>query len=140
MKLKQVLAIVGISATTAVASVWGFGKIMQRKFNGNQEIGKIPANYAGYYGNTNVPATMDFTAAATTATPAVVHIKTKTKAKQVTNNLPSQRTPSSDMFGGAMFEEFFNGPKMSKKSHFKNPHITLHVSVMNQVRPHVFVQ
>ncbi len=113
MKLKQVLAIVGISATTAVASVWGFGKVMQRKFNGNQEVGKIPANYAGYYGNTNVPATMDFTAAATTATPAVVHIKTKTKAKQVTNNLPRQRNPLSDMFGGDMFDDFFNGPRMS---------------------------
>lgn len=113
MKLKQVLAIVGISATTAIASVWGFGKLMQPKFRGVQEAGKIPANYAGYFGSNNVPANLDFTAPATAATPAVVHIKTKTKAKQVTNNLPRQRNPLSDMFGGDLFDEFFNGPRMS---------------------------
>jgi len=113
MKLKQILAVVAISATTAVASVWGFGKLVQNKFNGTQDASKIPANYAGYFGKNNVPASMDFTAAATTATPAVVHIKTKTKAKQVTNNLPRQKNPFSDMFGGDMFEEFFNGPRMS---------------------------
>lgn len=113
MKLKQILTIVGISATTAIASVWGFGKMMQSRFSGIQDPGKIPANYAGYFGKTNVPAAIDFTAPATAATPAVVHIKTKTKAKQITNNLPRQRTPFSDMFGGDMFEEFFNGPRMS---------------------------
>ncbi|MFY7964361.1 MAG: trypsin-like peptidase domain-containing protein, partial [Chitinophagaceae bacterium] len=113
MKLKQILAIVGISATTAVASVWGFGKMVQNRFTGTQEVGKIPANYAGYFGKSNVPISMDFTAAASSATPAVVHIKTKTKAKQITNNLPRQRNPFSDMFGGDMFEEFFNGPRMS---------------------------
>ena len=111
MKLKQILAVVGISATTAIASVWGFGKIMQNKFTGIQESGKIPANYAGYFGKANVPASMDFTAAATAATPAVVHIKTKTKARQVTNNLPRQQNPLGDMFGGELFEQFF-GPRM----------------------------
>lgn len=113
MKVKQILAIVGISASTAIASVWGFGKIMQNKFNGTQDFGKIPANYAGYFGNNKVPANLDFTAPATAATPAVVHIKTKTKAKQITNNLPRQKNPFSDMFGGDMFEEFFNGPRMN---------------------------
>ena len=113
MKLKQVLAIVGISATTAVASVWGFGKMMQNHFTGTQDAGKVPANYAGFFGNKNVPASMDFTAPALAATPAVVHIKTKTKAKQITNNLPRQKNPFSDMFGGDMFDEFFNGPRMS---------------------------
>lgn len=113
MTLKQIVAIVALSATTAVASVWGFQKLSQTKFNGTQDASKIPANYAGYFGKTNVPASMDFTAAATTATPAVVHIKTKTKAKQITNNLPRQKNPLSEMFGGDMFEEFFNGPRMS---------------------------
>ncbi len=112
MKLKQILAIVGISATSAIASVWGYGKLMQNHFTGTQEAGKVPANYAGYFGKNNVPASMDFTAPATSATPAVVHIKTKTKAKQVTNNLPRQKNPFSDMFGGDMFDELFNGPRM----------------------------
>lgn len=113
MKLKQILAVVAISATTAVASVWGFGKMMQKKFNGVQATDKLPVNYAGYFGNNNnVPANLDFTAPATAATPAVVHIKTKTKQKQVTNNLPRQKNPFSDMFGGDMFDEFFNGPRV----------------------------
>jgi serine protease Do len=111
MKLKQIATIVGISATTAIASVWGYGKLMQNKFTGTQEVGKIPANYAGYYGNNNVPTAIDFTAPATAATPAVVHIKTKTKQKQITNNLPRQRNPMNDMFGGDLFEQFF-GPQM----------------------------
>ena len=112
MKIKQILTVVAISATTALVSVWGFGKMMQSKFNGTQEAGKIPANYAGYFGKTNVPVSMDFTAAATTATPAVVHIKTKTKEKRVTNNLPKNQNPFNDMFGGEIFEQFFGGPRV----------------------------
>ncbi len=114
MKLKQILSIAAISATTAIISVWAFGKFSQNRFTGTQEVGKIPANYAGYFGDNKVPAAIDFTAPATAATPAVVHIKTKTKAKQVSNNLPGrQRNPFSDMFGGDMFDDFFNGPRMS---------------------------
>jgi serine protease Do len=109
MNAKQILAIVGISATTAITSVWGYGKFIEKKFTGTQDGTKIPANYVGYYGNNNAGTGLDFTTPATSATPAVVHIKTKTKAKQVTNNLPRQRNPFGDMFGGDMFEEFFGG-------------------------------
>ena len=113
MKFKQILSIAAISATTAIISVWAFGKFTQNRFTGIQEVGKIPANYAGYFGDAKVPASLDFTAPATAATPAVVHIKTKIKAKQVSNNLPRQKNPFSDMFGGDMFDDFFNGPRMS---------------------------
>lgn len=114
MNLKQTLGIVAISATTAIASVWAVGKINNNRFSGTQDQGKIPANYAGYFGNNNVPANLDFTAPATAATPAVVHIKTKTNAKQITNNLPRQKNPLSDMFGGDdFFDQFFNGPRMN---------------------------
>jgi serine protease Do len=44
------------------------------------------------------------------ATPAVVHIKTKTKARQVTNNLPRGRNPFSDLFGDD-FGDLFGGPQ-----------------------------
>ncbi|MGG2377432.1 hypothetical protein ACE400_29985, partial [Salmonella enterica] len=81
-----VLAVVAISATTAVASVWGFGKLTQARYTGTQEPGTLPVNYAGFFGNNAPGSTVDFTQAATSATPAVVHIKTKTKAKQVSNN------------------------------------------------------
>ena len=113
MKFKQILSIAAISATTAILSVLAFNKFSQNRFTGTQEAGKIPANYVRNDGGNKVPASIDFTAAAISATPAVVHIKTKTKAKQLSNNLPRQRNPFSDMFGGDMFDDFFNGPRMS---------------------------
>jgi Do/DeqQ family serine protease len=113
MNLKNILTVVAISATTAVASVWGYSKFEQSQMTGIQEPGKLPVNYAGFFDKDNTPATVvDFTPAATAATPAVVHIKTKTKARQVTNNVPRQRNPFSDFFGDDMFEDFFGGPRV----------------------------
>jgi len=113
MNLKNVLAVIAISATTAVASVWGYNHFEQSQMAGMQEPGKLPVNYAGFFDKDNAPATaVDFTPAATAATPAVVHIKTKTKAKQVTNNSPRQRNPFSDFFGDDSFDDFFGGPRV----------------------------
>lgn len=111
MKLNNILAVVAISATTAVLSVWGYGKVLEHQNAGIQEQGKVPANYAGFFGNTPAGAAVDFTPAATTATPAVVHIKTKTKARQVSNNTTKQRNPFSDFFGDD-FGDFFGGPRV----------------------------
>lgn len=113
MRLNNILAIVAISATTAVLSVWGFGKFTDYRNAGLQEAGKLPVNYAGFFGNNNTPGGLvDFTPAATSATPAVVHIKTKTKARQVSNNsTPRQRNPFSDFFGDD-FGDFFGGPRV----------------------------
>ncbi len=111
MNLKNILAVVAISTTTAITSVWGYGKFVQSQYSGIQEPGKVPVNYAGFFGNNNNPTgPVDFTAAATSATPAVVHIKTKIKARQVSNN-QRQRNPFGDMFGGDMFDDFFGGPR-----------------------------
>ncbi|WP_076382290.1 trypsin-like peptidase domain-containing protein [Filimonas lacunae] len=115
MKLKSILLVVVISALTAVLSVWGYSKWMQKQYAGTQESGKLPVNYAGFFDKNNAPAgPVDFTAAATSATPAVVHIKTRTKAKQVTNNLPNRgRNPLSDFFGDDdPFSDFFGGPRV----------------------------
>jgi Do/DeqQ family serine protease len=112
MNLKNIVAIVAISASTAFVTVWGYGEIQKRKYAGMQEAGKLPVNYAGFFDKGNAGNTVDFTAAATAATPAVVHIKTKTKAKQVSNNLPRQKSPFGDLFGDDMFDQFFNGPRM----------------------------
>ena len=115
MKLKNILAVVAISATTAVLSVWGYGKFLARQTAGIQEAGKLPVNYAGFYGNNNAPGSaVDFTPAATSATPAVVHIKTKTKARQVSNNQSQRggRNPFADLFGGDDLNDFFGGPRM----------------------------
>jgi Do/DeqQ family serine protease len=113
MKLKNVLLVVVISAATAVLSVWGYGKWMQKQYAGTQEPGKLPVNYAGFFDKNAPVGPVDFTAAATSATPAVVHIKTRTKARQVTNNLPKRRNPFSDFFGDDdPFSDFFGGPRV----------------------------
>lgn len=109
MNLKNILAVVAISATTAVLSVWGFSKYNDYQRIGMQEEGKLPVNYAGFFDkNNNIGSAVDFTPAATSATPAVVHIKTKTKARQVSNR---QRNPFADMFGDD-FGDFFGGPRV----------------------------
>jgi serine protease Do len=110
MKLKNILLVVLISSASALLSVWGYNKWEAQENAGVQEPGKLPVNYAGFFDKDNAPAgAIDFTAASTSATPAVVHIKTKTKSRQVTNNLPRGRNPFSDLFGDG-FEDFF-GPR-----------------------------
>lgn len=116
MKIKSILVVVAISAATAVLSVWSYEKLTQNRYAGIQESGKLPVNYAGFFDNDNNKLSpvgpVDFSPAATAATPAVVHIKTRTKAKQVTNNLPKRRTPFSDFFGDDMLDDFFGGPRV----------------------------
>ena len=112
MNFKNILSIVAISAITAITSVWGYGKLMERQYAGIQDPSKLPVNYVGFSGN-NAPGTpVDFTPAATSATPAVVHIKTRTKSKQISNS-QRQRNPFSDFFGGDdAFGDFFGGPRV----------------------------
>ncbi|MDB5231708.1 MAG: HtrA protease/chaperone protein [Chitinophagaceae bacterium] len=111
MKLKSILMVVVLSASTAVLSVWGYNKFSQTQYAGLQQPGKLPVNYAGFFDAKNAPGTaVDFSAAATSATPAVVHIKTRTKSKQITNNLPRGKNPLSDLFGDD-FGDFFGGPR-----------------------------
>lgn len=114
MKLKQVLFTVAISAVTALSVLWGYGKLVKKNNTyAGQEAGVTPANYkyAGLFdGNTPTTGAVDFTGPAAAATPAVVHIKTKTNAKQVSNNLPrnKQQNPFSDFFGNDdFFQQFF---------------------------------
>ncbi len=109
MKWKQLLLIVGVSAASAVGSVWTYEKITTKKSSFIQSSdSKLPANYAGFTGNiAGVPAdAIDFTKAANAAVPAVVHIKTKIPARRINNDLPRRRNSAEDWF-----EQFFNfGP------------------------------
>ena len=109
MKLKNIFLVVLISCTTALASVWGYNRWQTNQTAGMQEPGKLPVNYAGFFDGTKAVGPVDFTAASTSATPTVVHIKTKTKARQATNNLPRGRNPFSDLFGDD-FGDLFGGP------------------------------
>jgi len=115
MKIKQVLFTVTISAVTALAVIWGYGKFIKTNNSyAGQQAGVTPSNYkyAGFLdGNTPPPGAVDFTAPAAAATPAVVHIKTKTNAKQVNNSLPRTRpnNPFSDLLDDDMFNQLFGG-------------------------------
>src|ERR1700754_1989759 len=113
MKVKKIFLTVALSAVTALAVIWGYGTYVknQHTYAGQQE-GVVPSNYkyAGLFdGNTPPGNTVDFTAPAEAATPAVVHIKTKTNAKQVSNNLGKRQpaNPFSDLFDDDMFNQLF---------------------------------
>ena len=119
MKFKQLFSTIVISAVTAFGVMWGYSTYVKdnNTFDG-QEKGVIPANYkfAGLPGDNTPtpPGAIDFTVPAAAALPAVVHIKTKTNAKQVSNNLPKNQRPKnpfSDFFGDDMLEEFFGNRK-----------------------------
>ena len=116
MKFKQIAFTVAISAITTLGVVWGYSKYLKNSATyGGQLSGIVPANYArqtGFMdGATPPPGAIDFTIPSAAATPAVVHIKTKTNAKQISNNLPKtqrQQNPFSDLFGDDdMMEQFF---------------------------------
>jgi len=111
MKLKQILLVMGISAVTAVGSVWTYNELREPEaVLGSTEKG-MPANYTGFFDGKGLPAEgVDLTKAANAAVPAVVHIKTKIPAKKLTNNVPTQR--SRGMFDD-WFDDFFgNGPNV----------------------------
>ncbi len=110
MKLKNIFLVVLVSAATSIFSVWGYNRWEGSQTAGIQETGKLPVNYAGFFDGAKATGAVDFTAASTSSTPAVVHIKTKTKARQISNNLPRQRNPFSDLFGDG-FDDFFNMPQ-----------------------------
>ncbi|HEV7782465.1 MAG TPA: trypsin-like peptidase domain-containing protein [Chitinophagaceae bacterium] len=114
MKWKQILLVIAISAVSAVSSVWIYGKLATNKPNFAQTSnGDVPVNYAGFFDNAaGAGEPIDFTKAANTAVPAVVHIKTKIAAKKVNNRLPNNNGGNSMQ---DLFDEFFNnnmGPRM----------------------------
>ena len=115
MKFKQLLLIVAVSAVSAVGSVWIYSKVVARQYTAafNQSSdGKVPVNYAGFLDNAApIGEATDFTKAANAAVPAVVHIKTKTPAKKITNQLPRSRGNGNGFED--LFEQFFNmGPQI----------------------------
>ena len=113
MKLKQVLLVVAISSSSAVASVWGYSKFTDKKVVAIQQSeSKLPANYAGYFdgATTTAPINLDFTQAANTSVQAVVHIKTKIAAQKVSNELPRRNNRGSL---DDWFDQFFEfGPSV----------------------------
>ena len=115
MNFKTMAAVVAISATTAIVSVWGVSKFTAYQQAGIQDPSKLPFNYVGFNNNNAPGVAVDFTPAATTAVPAVVHIKTKTKERQISSGGSGGsrgRNPFSDFFGEDFGDFFGGGPRV----------------------------
>lgn len=114
MKIKQVLAIVAISAGTTLAVLFAYQRMNQQPVSIQPMNGKIPANYVGLFDSNNtIPGQpVDFQQAAMASTPSVVHITTVIGKNAASNNLPQRRNPFADLFGDDFFKDYFDGPQM----------------------------
>ena len=108
MTLRQSVAVILLSAATTVGSVWGIEKYQQHQLIASD----VPASSsifknAKYAGENAVSGPMvDFEKAATKAAPAVVHIRTLIKSKQVSGSPQLQDNPFKDFFGDGLGDMF----------------------------------
>ncbi|HET7116420.1 MAG TPA: trypsin-like peptidase domain-containing protein [Hanamia sp.] len=111
MKTRNIFLTVLISVVTTLAVILGYNEYQHNSNNPNFQTVNIPSNYkfTGFTDSGNNPSAgpVDFTQAAEAAIPTVVHITTMTKGKMVNNNLPGQKNPFSDLFGGDLFNQLF---------------------------------
>jgi Do/DeqQ family serine protease len=120
MKTKNILLTVLISALTTLAVILAYNKFQHNNNNPNFQAANIPSNYkyAGFFDSNGNPSAgpADFTEAAAAAIPTVVHIRTKTNPHQVSNNLPNQQNPFSDLFGdnSDLFNQFFGNGRQQR--------------------------
>ena len=109
MRLKQLAAVMLVSAGTAMGSIWGYGEYLQHQAAGSTTPGSSAIFKNTSYDENAVSGPMvDFEKAATKAAPAVVHIKTLTKSKQVAADPNEQENPFKDLFGDG-FGDLFGG-------------------------------
>jgi Do/DeqQ family serine protease len=106
MTLKKTLAAVLVVAATSIGSIWGYSQYEQKQLTSEETESNLfkPVSLTG---SSIVDGPVDFEKAANRAVPAVVHIKTVTKAKEA--NVPDLRnTPFRDFFGDD-FGDMFGG-------------------------------
>jgi serine protease Do len=107
MTIKQSLSTALIVAATSVGSIWGYGQYQEKA-----EISALQGNdlfkTASYTESIEIDPGVDFEKAANKAVPAVVHIRTSTKAKQVAQSRELPNNPFRDFFGDD-FEDMFGG-------------------------------
>ena len=107
MTIRQSLAVISVSAATTIATICGYNEYRQHNqlasgFSASSSIFKNTG-----YNESAVSAPMaDFEKAATKAAPAVVHIKTLTKSKQVAAGSDMQDNPFKDLFGDGFGDLF----------------------------------
>ncbi len=111
MTVKQFAAVVFVSAATTVGSYVGISQYQQHQ-EGVAKSSPVASLFkpANYDENAAGGPMVDFEHAATKAAPAVVHIKTLTKAKQVITGDDDQNNPFRQFFGDG-FGNPFSSPR-----------------------------
>lgn len=102
MTVKKTLAMILVVAATSAGSIFGYSQFQKKESSDSHTESNLfkPVSYAGDP-EVSRPV-VDFEKAATKAVPAVVHIKTVTKAKQA----DMQDDPFRDFFGNGMGDLF----------------------------------
>jgi serine protease Do len=105
MEMKNKAILLGAVAVIGSCLLFANGK---KPFNSVLDDNKVPIVKTAYT-TTAAPQPIDFEKAASAAVPAVVHIKTTTKFKEVSGrgSQGQEQDPFGDMFGGDMFKRFF---------------------------------
>src|SRR4051812_134264 len=118
MTIRQFAAVALVSAATSVGSIWGYGEFRQHQLvagqNSRSSSGSNTASYADFNENVLSGPMVDFEKAASKAAPAVVHIRTRIKPKQVSNN--SDNNPFREFFG-----DDFGDPFGGRGNGFQSP-------------------
>ncbi len=109
MRIKQIVTIVLLSASTTVGTMFAYNHFNPAPRTLQSESSRVPVNYAGLFDNNNSPAEpmTDFSKASQSSVPAVVHITTVIEGSASVK----RRSPFSDLFGDD-FDDFFGGPNM----------------------------
>jgi serine protease Do len=117
MTFKQSIAAVALVAATSVGSIWGFGHYQESRAAADPTPNHSMFKTASY---TEALAAdpIDFEKAATKAVPAVVHIRTSAKAKQVAQAPDLRNSPFRDFFGDDL-EEMFRGRSQAPQNPLK---------------------
>lgn len=107
MTTRQLAAVILVSTATSIGSVWGYGKYQQHQLLASYSPTTSVQNnarYTGFNQNATEGPMVDFEKAASKAAPAVVHIRTLTKAKQVLGDQGMESNPFRDLFGDGFGE------------------------------------
>lgn len=110
MRARQLVAVIGVSAATTMGTIFGYNEY-QKNQQGSFNVSPSSSIFKNtrYADDNSVSGPMvDFEKAATKAAPAVVHIKTLTKSKQVAADPEMQDNPFKDFFGDG-FGDMFGG-------------------------------
>ena len=112
MTIKKWFTVIVVSAGTSVGSLYGFSKWQQQNETFSSPFTSSLFKNAAYVETASEPM-VDFEKAASKAAPAVVHIKTLTKARQVSDG-ENSNNPFKDFFGddfGDMFKQRGGSPE-----------------------------